>query len=69
MTKLELSKHSINLRHGDYARIDSYALQNNLKAAYVIRTVISRFVDTLDEIETDEEELSKITIPGVLAND
>jgi hypothetical protein len=44
--KLELQKHTLNLREGDYEKIATY--MPDVPTAIVIRRIISRFVDNLE---------------------
>lgn len=59
MPKMELQKHTLNLRKGDMEAIaDAYA-STSMPASAVIRTIVSNFVDRLNgpppEIKTDIE--------------
>jgi hypothetical protein len=54
----ELQKHTLNLRAGDYERIQEAFSHNNISAAVVIRRVVSKFVDSLTIQNTDAELLA-----------
>ena len=49
---MELQKHTLNLRAGDYEYLDSLFGSQGLKAAVVIRTIVSRSVDHYRKQET-----------------
>lgn len=42
---MQLKKHTLNLREGDYDYLDSLYKSQGLPAAVVIRTIIARTVD------------------------
>lgn len=48
--KLDLQKHTMNLRAGDYARIADACLNKDYNASDVIRRLVSRYVDELESI-------------------
>jgi len=53
MSKVKLQKHTLNLREGDVEAIrDAFPKKG---AAFVIRSVVSRFVDQLNPALSDEE--------------
>lgn len=64
---MELQKHTLNLRKGDYETIQAYFAHREIRASVIIRKIVSRFVDELINKEPDTEVL-KINIPG-LKND
>jgi hypothetical protein len=55
MPKVDLKKHTLNLREGDYARINDVFAKDGISASFVIRRIISRYVDGLDRPPTIEE--------------
>ncbi len=58
MPKENLHKHTLNLREGDYERIQDAFAERNLGAAVVIRHIVSKFVDQITSNASDEELLA-----------
>jgi hypothetical protein len=55
MPKVEIQKHTLNLRAGDYARISEIFAPDNISAANVIRRVIARYVDSFNTNPAPED--------------
>lgn len=49
-----LQRHTLWLRRGDYARLSQAFGPRDIRAAVVIRTIVSRFVDSLEPTTSDE---------------
>jgi len=47
MAKFETKKHTLFLRDGDFEFLATVFEHKNLKASYVIRQLVSRYVDSL----------------------
>ena len=60
MPKIEMQKHTLKLRAGDYQRISEVYANRDLTAARVIRTLISRFVDNLEIKVAEVDEFKAI---------
>lgn len=58
-----VTKHSINLREGDYEALQRFFGPRDIPASQVIRKLVSRFVDNL-EAGTPPQELLRVQIPG-----
>ena len=56
--KADLQKHTLNLRLGDWAYLESVYKINGLDTSVVIRTLISKHVDGLRE----KEEVPKLNM-------
>jgi hypothetical protein len=54
-----LQKHTLNLRAGDYARLQEVFVPKGKPASWVIQRLVSNFVDRLDR-EIPPEEIDKI---------
>ena len=59
MPKILTQKHTILLREGDYQRISEVMAAKDMKAATVIRMIVSRFVDNM-KIESTAEDFAEI---------
>ena len=59
MPKIPTQKHTILLREGDYQRISEVMAAKDMKAATVIRMIVSRFVDNM-KIESTAEDFAEI---------
>jgi len=46
MAKDDLQKHTLHLRRGDWDYIESIFRPNGIATSLVVRTLVSRFVDT-----------------------
>jgi hypothetical protein len=60
MAKFDTQKHTLHLRSGDFDFIATTFAARNLSASYVIREIVSRFVDDLklklQQMEKESEE-------------
>ena len=56
--KADLQKHTLNLRLGDWAYLESVYKVNGLDTSVVIRTIVSKHVDDLRA----KEEVPKIDV-------
>jgi hypothetical protein len=54
MSKADLSKHTLNLFPGDYAKIQDYF--PDIGAATIIRRVVRKFIEQIEEHGTDKVE-------------
>lgn len=52
---MQLSKHTLNLREGDYEYLSDTYGPNNIHASFVIRRIVSVHVDKLREREEKVE--------------
>jgi len=59
--KADLHKHTLNLREGDWAYLESLYKPNGLDTSVVIRTLISTHVDEMKA----KEETPKLDMTGV----
>jgi len=50
--KADLQKHTLNLRQGDWAYLESVYKPNGVDTSIVIRTIVSKQVDKLKALET-----------------
>ena len=65
MPKMETTKHSINLRVGDYEAIQSALKNKPFHASDVIRNLVSRYVDKVLKVETPDEILKNIELENL----
>lgn len=49
--KLEVTKHSLNLREGDYDYLRQYCVGKHIEASDIIRAQVSKIVDALRKAE------------------
>lgn len=55
MAKLELQKHTLNLRPGDMEFLQDFFAEQGTPASVVIRRLVSKYVDQLrTQLEKDE---------------
>ena len=47
--KQDFTKHAINLRAGDYLLLQSFGEIHGIQASYIIRRLVSKFVDDLED--------------------
>lgn len=55
MSKAELSKHTLNLFPGDYAKLQQ--LYPDIGAATIIRRIVRRFVEQIEDAGTANAEI------------
>lgn len=60
MPKTQTTKHSVNLREGDYEALQDYVQGKPVHASDIIRTLVSRFVDTRINTPVDVQKLKEI---------
>ncbi len=66
MPTIETTKHSINLRDGDYAAIQAHVKDKPIHASDVIRELISKYVDNvIGQPKIDPAKLTQIDIGDI----
>lgn len=59
---MKLQKHTMNLREGDFEYLDTVYGPRGVKASIVIRKLVSRLVDTLQNGSPSADEIAKLEI-------
>lgn len=59
MPNPNFQKHTLHLRRGDFDYIDSVFRGKNVSASHVIRSLVSKFVDSI-RADTSETDLLKL---------